>query len=729
MLWGRKRKPQNPGVVGPPPDAASVPTGVDAMHIPIENAEPETPLDFASDWAALGDRAWEILQTRRMSDLWPAAGPCEFQRYLELLRRSSARYREEIFIGLLPPEYAPVFVPRSVFGNHAYILGGSGSGKTSQALAQLLIQLAEEYVDQRGTYHPPPPLLIMDLKQNGDRYLRALAEEVARQRQQKLQFFSNDPEYQSLHFDPLHSLRSAQYPIKMLETLLKALSMVYPEGYGSDFFTNEQRAELLGILYDDTPPKTLRQLVQRVQQATRKRGGNPDARGLYSALATLERAMHVHADEPVPDAAARVDFERFFEEREILYVHLDTRGLSLLSRDIGKLMLFALLETASQREKQKPKTQAFVFIDEFHRLAARNVVEMLEDARGAGLGFVLAHQSSASLQTRDADLYGILFENCSFKQCLTLEDPRVIDLFRTIAGRTTERSWGGSLAQAETSQAQTAWSQTDGPVGLLEWPRREAYTAGRRKGHDPDRAGLSGATRTSEGTTKTSTWQDALVGRLTPEMIQQVNDTNLLALVHIKGTGQNTLTPTGGAPTLVQGLYPFPHRRPPPEAGGQAAPEAGPYAEEMEHAAWPLKESLDPEEYYRKARPHIDRGVVAALSRRGTGRPQAGPAAAPPGPPPTADDQRVRRQLEQRILALTARLAGHMLPPAPSVEAFARQHAVGIAEVLAIAAELGLAVKTKEDRLTRRDVAGIKAQLRERRPQRKDNGPQAGPVV
>ncbi len=658
--------------------------GLPLSHVPSADMP---PLDIERDWQEMGERAWHVLERRRMRDILSCdddGQPSEFSRYLELLRRSSPRYRDEIFIGIEPHSSRPVFVPRQVFERHAYVLGGSGSGKTSHAVTQILFQLSECSVGTRGQ-RDRPPILIIDLKQNGDRYLRAVAEMLAREREQDLKFFSNDPDYESLYFDPLYNLRHVRYPIKMLETLMKAFSLIYPEGYGSDFFTAEQRTQLMEILYADQRPTNMDQLIEFIRKAVRGKDGNADARGLYSALAALKPALHIHTDGSPIDDAERIDFERFFEESEVLYVHLDSRALGLLSRDVGKLLLFSLLETASQREKQGRKTQAFVVIDEFHRLAARNIVEMLEDARSAGIGFVLSHQSSSSLKTRDADLYGTLFENCSFKQCLTVEDPRVIELLREISGMKTEfrqshskstthgRSDSTGLSSAASQSKTVSDGFTSGPLGDSESHGR-AWSRGSTGGSSLSHTEM-------ESTSRSMTLKEDKVAGLTPEMITTVNDVNLMSLVHVKGAGDRCLSPTGGIPTLVQGLYPFTETT----------------AQGLEKRPWALK----PQE-------RLDESLKPEQPRKASAPPRDAQARKTPG-----WNEGEKRSIEKRIKALAAQLDDQIFPEPLSAEQLARRHRTKIKRVLEMAKELGIAIADRQCALSGHDCKRLEARLGE----------------
>lgn len=653
-------------------------------------------IDLEAAWRRLGDRAWDILQQRRMNAIFPVEPPCEFARYLETLHRSGPEYREEIFVGLRHPQCEPLFVPREVFKNHAYILGGSGSGKTSHALAQLIQQLSEGYIDRQGTTHAPPPMLIVDLKQNGDRYLRSFARQIAEARGQALRFFSVDPDYESLSFDPFYCIRAEAYPLKRGELFLKALSMIYPEGYGSDFFTDEQRTQLNEILYHDRPT-TMNEMIAFIRHATTGKSGNKDARGLYSALQALEYAKNVHTNGQPIGRDRLIDFDRFYEEREILYVHLDSRALSLLSGDVGKLILFCLLETASRREKQACKTQCFVVVDEFHRLAARNVVEMLEDARSAGVGFILAHQSSSSMKTRDADLYGSLFENTSFKQCLTLEDPRVIELFKLISGRTTERKLGGSTSESTSKGTSTFQGYSSGSSsGYSETTpssplNNTTYTTSQSTSHS---SGSGSGTSDSRSTSETKSWQEEKLPALTPEMITVVNDTNLMSLIHIKGTGGRCLTPTGGVPVLAQGLYPF----------------IEPTAKEMAKEMWPLRQIEDPEWYYEEARPSLPKRLAGGKKPRTMAGDTQTAGAKRPSRFSGANDGD-RRKLEARARELAEQLASEMLEEPMSVRDFSRVCQVPIKVIVETGAAVGLDLSTRQNDLSPTEVRRLKQAL------------------
>lgn len=688
MRWRKKPKPVDLSSLDPQQFGIS-PIKLDGMSeggparpvlLPAAAAPPVSRDEM---WRRLGPRVWEVLKTHRLDQFFPDPAFNAFVGYLKLAAQWPAGREHEVFVGLfrrsnadatsLPCE--PLFVPRSVFKAHSYILGGSGSGKSSHALAQLLLQLAQPYAWVENAPPAAPPILIIDLKPHGDPFLRAYAQQIAAATHRPFRFFSNNPNYVSLHFDPFHDLRWITYPLARAETLLKALSLIYPEGYGADFFTNEQRVELTELLYRENP-RTFAQLVRLVRAATRGTSGNRDARGLYGAMLPTSLAYRVHTDDPPLPVDKLVDFQRFHDQREILYVHLHSRGNYLLSRDIGKLMLFSLMAAAEHRRKSGIEEQAFVFIDEFHRLAARNVVEMMQDARSLGFGFILAHQDSDSLRTKDGDLYGTLFQNCHFKQFLTLEDRRVTELLELISGRKVERRLGGAMTKGtseETSGTRSSThsrthssGETSGPYGTSstvsssdQWGSQDSYSESRGRNQS-----------------ETTSWQEEMVPGLTPEMIVEVNNQNLMSLVHVKGTGNNCVTPTGGIPVVVQGLYPV---------------SRGEYTS-LSHEPWP-QQTVHPDRFFEKARVVLsDAAITAALAAPTTLRPA-------PKTPGRTRDKALAERLQEQLRPLAQRLAAEMLGEFVHVEAFARQWQIEVTRALELAAAAGATISGRDTRI------------------------------
>jgi len=680
---------------------------------------PPRPVTFQELWERIPPEEWDaILSRRRLCDIALGDEVAEWERYRELMHRLGRRHHNELFLGLHPETNTPVYVPRDVFAQHAYILGLPGTGKTSQALAQLLLQLGENPASPTE----PAPLVILDLKEGGDSFLRALAERIADARQQKVRFFSNDPDYVSLRFDPLFCLRSIRYPLKLGETLLKALSLIYREGYGSDFFTAEQRAELLRVLYENHP-RTLDQLIGFVHGATTGGSGNKDARGLHSSLAPLRYSFHLlTGSPPSSDDEDLIDLERLYEKREVLYVHLNSRSQSIDAKVIGKLLIFALVETAAERKKRGCPRQIFVAIDEFQRLAAENIVEVLEDSRSLGVGFIFSHQSPESLHTRESDLYRMIADLCSFKQFLSLTNEHIIESLRLVSSRKSEyrKGWSSATTKGTERSGGSSWGRASGSSTHYE-PGFWGTETGRT---DSGSVSFSDSSATSrmESESQGSSGKEEMVPALTPEMVALVNGTPLLSLIHVQNAAPKSLTPLNGLPALVQGLYPVTEQ----EASAMAA------------RPWQMK-LVPVEEFYAKAAPKVPAAAVAALVAEATGRAASKrPGREQPSPEAKAvralspREKEERRKLQQRIRALAESLAPHVPVEGRHVERFAREQQLGVAKVLELAGALGLKVTKRDDWLKPGAVRALTRLLDQRGASpgdQKDNGPAHGPVV
>lgn len=696
---------------------------------PIELMQPVEPITFEQVWNEIPAAMWwNILQRKRVNELCPHDPEPEWRRYQSLRRRSPPPRGREVFVGLQcrvdgpkPEARFPIFVPREVFHHHSYILGLPGTGKTTQALAQLLVQLAEDYTDKDGLHHPKPPLLIIDLKEGGDNYLRSLARQIAADRNQPLRFFSNDPDYESLRFDPLYCLRSIHYPLKKAETILKALSLIYKEGYGSDFFTAEQHTQLLRTLYNDKP-ETLRELIEYVDRDTRGSKKNKDARGLYSALAPLQYSFHLVSAEENTAEDDLVDLDRFYENGEVLYVHLNSRSQSIDAKVIGKLVVFALMEAAAERKKEGTARQVFVAIDEFQRLAAQNIVEVLEDSRSLQVGFLLSHQSPESLRTRETDLYRMIADLCSYKQFLSLTSGNIVEQLQMVSGRKIERRKGESEARSEgtgTSEGYTTGhtnSSGNSRADTSGWFTPSTTTIGTSHTSGSSSSN-SRSTSKTDGKTETKSWREEAIPGLTPEAIAAVNGTPLLSLIHVHATDVESATPLGGLPTLVLGLYPFTSTE----------------AKDMTNTRWERK-AVETDAYYQKARARVPSDAVNRLRRNkpkpGTpaGKAQSGSVEARPV---DVEDHKERRELRRRIRLLAANFVDHMLPEARTVQELSKSWGVSHSEIGRLAAELGVSAVGPEDVIPARVVRAMRRRLpaAAKDDPEKDNGPPQGSVV
>lgn len=563
------------GRTQPGPDFSSFGPAGPAIPIDVPD-EPVRDSHPYGDWFSLGEKAWDVLADTRIKEIFPECESrrkgSEFLLYWDLIRRSSLKYRNEIFIGLgaTPGPPAPLFVPRSTFDSHAYILGKSDRGKTSQSIATLLWQLAQPVAKmteelpshlsetEQKQLRTPPAIVILDLKPQGDRFLREFAEQLAWQRDQYLNFFSNAKQYESLHFDPWATIGSLGDVQAQAETLFKALSLIHPEGQDAVFFMNEQRYVLEEALL--AKPKSLWALIDDLRARTRERGGNSEARGVHGALSIFRNAVNVVVDENPPAGAEVIDFRALLDKRAMLYVHLDSDEKNLSSQATGKLLLYCLLAAAKQRRENSRLLPAkvYVVIDEFHRLAAQNVVSMLETSRDLGVSFILSHQSPESLRSKNDDLFATLFDTTSFQQYLSLTNPQTIEQIRLLSGRRSEFLRSSNRGTTNNRSETAGWTRqqsTGTSTGRSGGgPDGERWSEG---WHKTDSVGDSGSTSTGWAEQQGTGESESKIPGLTPEMVAEVtNPAGRVSLVLAWGRSDSAISPHSGLPFLVERIFP-----------------------------------------------------------------------------------------------------------------------------------------------------------------------------
>src|SRR5262249_53206428 len=84
------------------------------------------------------------------------------------------------------------------------------------------------------------------------------------------------------------------------------------------------------------------------------------------------------------------------------------------------------------------RIQCYVFIDEFQRIAARNIAQILQDARSYGLSLILAHQNSYDLKLRDVDLRPTVLGNTRLKLFFSSMTPDEIEWLEAVSGERLE---------------------------------------------------------------------------------------------------------------------------------------------------------------------------------------------------------------------------------------------------------------------------------------------------
>ena len=342
-----------------------------------------------------------------------------WQAVTDSIRKSSNPIeRESIYIGQVARDGAPLLVPRTVFREHAHILGDSGSGKTARGL----IPMAEQLLGDRES-----SLMVIDLKGDSQEMLSSLNACARRfgtpDQPIPVRHFSTREDHSTFAFNPFQLPCWKHLNLyQRTDVLCGALGLTYGTDYGRGFFSSANASVLHATLRATPDVGSFAELADRIAFVTK----SPKAHGLNDGQSDAGNHLRMIADrlaafKPLNITPERcpnfytfqqaMDPAQLFRRQEIFYFHLSSTLGPGSSPEIARLAMFMLLTTATLTQKRR---QVYLMIDEFQRVAAHNVDTILQIARSMNIGVILANQSMLDLK-RD-NLVHVVEANCRYRQ-------------------------------------------------------------------------------------------------------------------------------------------------------------------------------------------------------------------------------------------------------------------------------------------------------------------------
>ncbi len=356
-----------------------------------------------------------------------------WHHYAERLRNSpNSLEGEHLWLGVHTYDDYPVLLHRNILGEHAHILGDTGSGKTALGVAPLLVQLIRR-ADR--------PVIVLDLK--GDNALFQAASQEAKRAGLTFKHFTNELGRSTYTFNPfLQSVGEMLSLNQVCENMLEALNLNHGEGYGRSYFSRVARQWLSRVLRQHPNVKSFTELHELVV----KRGSFSDPKDLQDAfelisvievLAAMDQLnitpQHRSSSSPVLENA--IHMPTVLRENQVVYFWLPSAIEAASVREIAKLALYALLSASYQHIREHGTAKAsHLVIDEFQRIASSNFKIILEQARSFGIAALLSNQTASDLATPDVDLRPTVQTNTRFKQCFSATDLNQQETLMTASG-------------------------------------------------------------------------------------------------------------------------------------------------------------------------------------------------------------------------------------------------------------------------------------------------------
>lgn len=346
--------------------------------------------------------------------------------------------RNSLFMGYVASDHSPVVADRSLLFQHAHVLGGTGTNKSSMGLAPLIEQLIS-FGDST--------VIIIDLKADSPELLYAAEAAIQSVRVNQindipLKIFSLENGTRTHLFNPFLTTGWTQLSIlERTDVLCTSCGLAYGFEYGRSFFTSSNSAVIREANLANPNAMSFRQLyvdVARLLQDDAQvllpelRRAGVHAMEVIGRLASYE-ALNAIPDGTYEDAIFenQIQLADYFDKPGVAYFRLPSTTASIGAPSIARLILFFLI-IAGKTNKRKNKVH--VIIDEFQRMASENLDQLLQMARSHDIGLVLCNQSLSDLSANSSKVFHAVNGNCAIRQWFSVKSNDDLKLLQELMG-------------------------------------------------------------------------------------------------------------------------------------------------------------------------------------------------------------------------------------------------------------------------------------------------------
>lgn len=349
--------------------------------------------------------------------------------------------RESLYLGRVSYDQSPMLVPSEVFREHAHFLGDSGSGKTARGLSPFI-----EQVIGGGN----ASVMVLDLKGDSPELLQSLKQGATTAKTLNgidvpIRYFTQRDDLATYGFNPFKlPCWNRLNELQKTDILCGALGLNYGSDYGEGYFSSANASVLYATVSHFPEINNFEQLRDKLAYviSSPKRHGldekSKDAgnhvKMSVTRLASIA-ALNITDDNTPNQAVADdcIDPTRLFQRPEAHYFSLSATLGPGSSPEIGRLASYMLLTAATLTERQVP---VYLVVDEFQRMASRNLDYLLQLARSMGVAVILANQSMQDLYRYD--LTSTLETNCRYRQWFAISGWDDQDRLSKASGETVD---------------------------------------------------------------------------------------------------------------------------------------------------------------------------------------------------------------------------------------------------------------------------------------------------
>lgn len=366
--------------------------------------------------------------------------------------------RDSLYLGRVTFDQSPMLVPSEVFREHAHFLGDSGSGKTARGLSPFI-----EQVIGGGN----ASVMVLDLKGDSPELLQTLKQGAKTAKALNgidvlVRYFTQRDDLATYGFNPFKlPCWNRLNELQKTDILCGALGLNYGSDYGEGYFSSANASVLYATVSHFPDINNFEQLRDKLAYviSSPKRHGLDDkskdagnhVKMSVTRLASIA-ALNI-TDDCTPNQAVAdfcIDPTRLFLHPEAHYFSLSATLGPGSSPEIGRLASYMLLTAATLTERKVP---VYLVVDEFQRMASRNLDYLLQLARSMGVAVILANQSMQDLVRYD--LTSTLETNCRYRQWFAISGWDDQERLSRASGETVDTMDSISVSQSVSDRGTT----------------------------------------------------------------------------------------------------------------------------------------------------------------------------------------------------------------------------------------------------------------------------------
>ena len=363
-----------------------------------------------------------------------ALSQCRENLHHKMVNSSDTHERQSYYCGRLRFDRTPFLVPLPVLiGGHAWICGGTKSGKTARILS---------LIDDLGR-RPNISIVAIDLKAMSNEILATL-QRVAGSR--RLWYLTNRVGRSSHLFSMYHQHSWQQATSSQRANRLnKSFGLSFANVYGESFFRD---GGIYGLqvasekypdidAFDNHFMRLSYELSNSKEFTKQEREAAGHPRMILRRLGQ-QSAFNYRPTLPKSVRDNAVDLQRFFLEPTFMYVGLNAFDDPIDSTLLARLIFDELCAAGNSLSQTERETDVIVVIDEFQHILGTAVEEAAEQSRSAGCTLVMSNQSASQLARHGLDVLSTVESNTALQLWYRTGDQAGIDQLQKFGGKTTD---------------------------------------------------------------------------------------------------------------------------------------------------------------------------------------------------------------------------------------------------------------------------------------------------